>query len=65
MRRLATITFLCTSNPHTRSYKTPSPAGLLFFLPIDAPPFFGAPRGHPAYSILLRVLSSAINEATF
>src|SRR5439155_13757975 len=64
MRTHATTNFLCTSNPHTRAYSAASPATLLFFLLIDAPPFFGAPMGHPAYSILLLVLSSADNEAT-
>src|SRR5688572_4798326 len=64
IRTHATTNFLCTSNPHARAYSAPSPATLLFFWLIDAPPFVGAPRGHLAYSILLRVLSSADNEAT-
>src|SRR5881397_1447307 len=48
MRTHATTNFLCTSNPHARAYSACSPARLLFFLLIHAPPFFGAPRGHPA-----------------
>ena len=45
MRTHATITFLCTSNPHTRAYRASSPATLLFFLLIDTPPFFRRAQG--------------------
>src|SRR5512134_513793 len=45
MRTHATTTFLCTSNPHTRPYSACSPARLLFFLLIDAPPFSRRAQG--------------------
>src|SRR5499426_1298829 len=45
IRTHATISFLCTSYPHTRPYRACSPARLLFFLLIDAPPFFRRAQG--------------------